>query len=198
MWRIVTPRWIIASATMICSLVSFTPVSPRRWSGPETAHYKRFVNPRCAKLGVPREARWRVLLHLVEEDLSRHAAEEAERRLQAQEEGAHVLARIEAHPEQARVAEDDQQPVAHAPGQSDLGEVDLGLLGRRGLEAHDGLGQRARPNLPHVVFEPCVAARISGRPYLLEEANGRELRVGSQTGEDHRLVGIELVRRRRA
>src|SRR5690554_1847630 len=62
MWRIETPRWIIASATMICSLVSFTPLSPRRWSGPETAHYKRFVNPRCAKLGVPREARWRVLL----------------------------------------------------------------------------------------------------------------------------------------
>src|SRR5690606_21340664 len=30
--------------------------------GPETAHYKRFVNPRCAKLGVPREAKWRVLL----------------------------------------------------------------------------------------------------------------------------------------
>src|SRR5690606_34093056 len=28
--------------------------------------------------------------------------------------------------------------------------------------------------------------------------NGRELRVGSQTGEDHRLVGIELVRHRRA
>src|SRR5690606_1816310 len=63
MWRIETPRWIMPSATMICSLVSFTPVSPRRWSGPETAHYKRFVNPRCAKLGVPREAKWRVLLH---------------------------------------------------------------------------------------------------------------------------------------
>src|SRR5690606_9591498 len=57
---------IMPSATMICSLVSFTPVSPRRWSGPETAHYKRFVNPRCAKLGVPREAKWRVLLHSAE------------------------------------------------------------------------------------------------------------------------------------
>jgi len=38
---------------MIRSLVSFTPVSARRRSGPETAHYKRFVNPRCGNWVFP-------------------------------------------------------------------------------------------------------------------------------------------------
>src|SRR5690606_36123149 len=41
-------------------------------------------------------------------------------------------------------------------------------------------------------------ARISGRAYLLEEADGGELRIGGKTGKDHRLVGIQLVRDRRA
>ena len=136
--------------------------------------------------------------HLVEEDLSRHAAEEGKGLLEAAEDRPHVLAIIEAHPKEARVAEHDQERIAHAPGQAHMGKVDLSLVGGRRLEAQDGLGGWTGPDRSHEVLDPGVAARISGRPYLLEEADGGELRIGGKTGKDHRLVGIQLVRDRRA
>jgi hypothetical protein len=78
-------------------------------------------------------------LHLIEEQLLRDATEIAERLLETVHERRHILARIEAAPQQPRVAEDHEQGVAHAPVKSKSCEVDLRLSTSRRLEPDDWL-----------------------------------------------------------
>jgi hypothetical protein len=105
-------------------------------------------------------------LHLIEEQLLRHTAERDERVLQAVDQRGHVLARIEPAPEHPRVAEHDEQRIAHAPGKSKAREVHLRLATGRRLEADDGLGRGRRADALHERFQLRVptgvpAARIS-------------------------------------
>ena len=134
--------------------------------------------------------------HLIEEQLPGDTAEERERLLKARQQGSHVLAREEAQPQELRVAEHHEEGVALAPRQPEVREVHLGLMARRGLEAHDGLGFTG-PDLPDVLLQLCVAARVAGSPDLLQEPHGGELRQCLQPGLDDRLEGIELGRHRR-
>lgn len=79
-------------------------------------------------------------LHLVEQELPRHASEEAEGRLQTLEQRRHVLPRVEPEPQQPRVAEHDQKQVAAAPREAEVGEVHLALHSRVRLEPHERVG----------------------------------------------------------
>ena len=72
----------------------------------EIAHERAALQPQVA-----RDHR----LHLIEEQLLRDAAERAKRLLEPVDQRPHVLARIEPAPQQPRVAEHDEQGVAHAP-----------------------------------------------------------------------------------
>ena len=76
--------------------------------------------------------------HLIEQELARYPAPCGEALLEAEDQGAEVLAREELHPAPARVREDHDQGVAHAPGQPAVGEVDLRLVRRRRLEGTTG------------------------------------------------------------
>jgi hypothetical protein len=64
-------------------------------------------------------------LHLIEEQLLRHAAERAKRLLKSTHQRPHVLARIEAAPQQPRVAEHHQLRVPHAPREAEPRQVHL-------------------------------------------------------------------------
>src|SRR5690606_33291209 len=108
-------------------------------------------------------------LHLVEEELFGHAADEGKGRLEHTEQGAHVLLLVEAHPKQARVAEHDQERMPLAPGEAKLGKVHLGLAARRRLEADSHLLGRLWPHLAYVVAKLRVAARIAQSPDLLQQ-----------------------------
>src|SRR5690606_5172121 len=88
--------------------------------------------------------------HLVEEDLAGHPAEEGERFLQAGHQGRHILFRSKLEPEQARVAQYDDEGVALPPGEGEFGEVDLRLMAWLGFEADNRLDLRPRPDLRHV------------------------------------------------
>ena len=52
---------------------------------------------------------------------------------------AHRLTGHELEPQEPRVAEHDEEPVAHAPGEGESREVDLGLVPGRRLKADDRL-----------------------------------------------------------
>src|SRR5690606_40602120 len=82
-------------------------------------------------------------LHLIEEQLPGESAEEVKGFLQAGEESPHVLTREEAQPQQSGVAEYHEQGVALPPGELELREVDLRLMGGRRLEAHPRLRWQA-------------------------------------------------------
>jgi hypothetical protein len=131
-------------------------------------------------------------LHLVEEQFPGDAAEEAERLLEAAEESAHVLLRVEPEPQEARVAEDDQERVALAPGERELGEVDLSLVRRRRLETHDRLLLGPWPNGAHILLQLRVSASVAARLDLLEQPHGGEVRKGVEPRLDEQLEGIEL------
>src|SRR5262249_50242600 len=82
-------------------------------------------------------------LHAVVEDLARRTADRFERGDVTAQNRLHVLVHDEAAPDQARVAqhhgeEPDDALHARLVGELDLeaGEIDLGLLARRGLEPH--------------------------------------------------------------
>ena len=60
-------------------------------------------------------------LHLIEEQLLRHAAERQERLLESAHQRRHVLARIEAAPQQPRVAEHHEQARSARPRRSEIG-----------------------------------------------------------------------------
>src|SRR5690606_6794008 len=132
-------------------------------------------------------------LHLVEEELFGHAAEEGKGRLEPTEQGAHVLLLVEAHPKQARVAEHDQERMPLAPGEAKLGKVHLGLAARRRLEADSHLLGRLWPHLAYVVAKLRVAARIAQSPDLLQQPDRREGGIGEKALADDLLEGIELL-----
>src|SRR5690606_440350 len=113
--------------------------------------------------------------HLVEEDFARYAAEEGEGLLQTREQGPHVLLRIEAEPQKSRIAEHQEERVALAPGEGELGKIDLSLCSWLRLEPDDRIGQRFRANLLDEDLELRQPARVSGGADLVEEPNGREL-----------------------
>src|SRR5690606_10430790 len=131
-------------------------------------------------------------LHLSEEELPGHTAEEVEGLFQAGEERPHDLLRIEPEPEQSGVAEDHEKGIALPPWEAELREVDLGLVRRGSLEADDRLGGRPRPNSSNVHPELRIAAGISGRLDFLHQAYCRELREGSQALVNDLFVGIKL------
>src|SRR5690606_40951177 len=70
--------------------------------------------------------------------------------------------------------------------------------GRRRLEAQERLLGRPWSHLADVVTELRVAARIAGGPDLLQEPHRRERGIVLEPLADGRLVGIELLRHRRA
>jgi hypothetical protein len=129
---------------------------------------------------------------LVEEEVLRDAPEGRKRALQTLEEGAHVLAAEETDPEEPRVAQDDQEREALAPGAAELGKVDLRLLGRRRLEADHRVRHRPRPHAAHIVPDLGVAAGVAGSLYFLQQPYGGQLGVGIQAGQNDRPVGVQL------
>jgi hypothetical protein len=106
--------------------------------------------------------------------------------------------RIEAAPEQSRVAEDNQQRVPNAPRKPKAREVHLRLAARRRLEAHDRLGRRRRPHALNERFQLGVAAVVAGRADFLEETHRRELRIRGEARFNDRFVAIELRGHRRS
>ena len=135
-------------------------------------------------------------LHLVEEQLRGHATEVVEGLLESGDDDGHRLPRIEAHPQQARVAEDDEQRVPLSPREPKLGEIDLRLVPSRCFEPHHRLRLGARSHLPHEHFELGQAARIARGLALGEESNGGELGIGREPRGDNRLERLEYGRRR--
>ncbi|HMH83726.1 MAG TPA: hypothetical protein VK531_12715 [Gemmatimonadales bacterium] len=127
-------------------------------------------------------------LHLIEEDLLGDAAEGREGALEPEHHGEGRLARHELDVEHARVAEDHEERKALPPGEADLGEVELGLLARRRLEAHDRLRLRPRADAGHVGLQLAVPARVPLGATLLEQADGRQRRIGRQPLLNQRLV----------
>src|SRR5690606_40392362 len=113
---------IVARPTPRQSRIRIRPASQGEWNRADDRERSSRIpeRTRIAGLALPRRSPSTALepqvlgdggLHLVEEELSRHAAEEAERRLQAQEDGVHDLSRIAAEPKQARVATDTEQRI---------------------------------------------------------------------------------------
>jgi hypothetical protein len=98
---------------------------------------------------VPRDNR----LHLIEEQLLRHAAEIDERLLESVIECRHVLARVEPTPQQSRVAEHDEQRIPHAPRKPESREVHLCLTPGRRFEADHRRRRRRRPHASNERFQ---------------------------------------------
>ena len=131
--------------------------------------------------------------HLIEQQLPRNAAEAVEGALQPVGQNVHRLPRIEAQPQQSRVAEHHQKRVPPSPRQRERPEVHLALAARRGLEADRDLHRIARPRRAHVFPHAAVSARVPGRANFVEQALRRQPRKLPQPDVDHRLVRVELV-----
>ena len=134
--------------------------------------------------------------HLIEEQLGRDAAEGGEGGLEASKQRRHILARIEAEPQQPGIAEHDEQGVAHAPRQAKAGEVDLGLFARRSLEAAHGLRGWLRSHPVDEASQLREAALVARGSHLREEADRRQLRKLRQASLDEGLIGIQFRRHR--
>ena len=107
----------------------------------------------------------------------------------------HVLARIEAAPEQPGCPQHDQQRVAHAPRKPKRAKSTCACrrrVSRRRLPARAAAGRPAGPS-----FQLRVAAGIAGRPNLIEQAARPTAGIRGEARFDDRLVGIELGRHRR-
>src|SRR5690606_14989058 len=137
-------------------------------------------------------------LHLIEEQLPGESAEEVKGFLQAGEESPHVLTREEAQPQQSGVAEYHEQGVALPPGELELREVNLRLMGGRRLEAHHRLRCWPGTHVLNVDLELRVAAGVARRLDLLKESDGGKRWKGAQALLDQRLEGVELRRHRLA
>ena len=133
-------------------------------------------------------------LHLVEQELRRHAAEVGERRFQPPHHDRHRLALVEPEPHPPRVAQHHDQRVPLAPRQPEVREVHLALVAGRSLEPPDRLHRLLRPDPAHVALHLAVAARIARRLHLVEQPHGAQLRVLGQARVNDPLVGIELRR----
>ena len=84
-------------------------------------------------------------LHLVEQQLRRHAAEAGERRFQPPHHDRHRLALVEPEPHPPRVAQHHDQRMPLAPRQPEVREVHLALMARGRLEPPDRLHGLLRP-----------------------------------------------------
>ena len=120
------------------------------------------------------------------------ATEGREGPLEPQHHGERGLTRHEFDEQHARIAEHHQQREARAPGEADLGEIELRLVAGRRLEADDRLRRRPRADARHVRFELAIAAGVARGTTLLEQPDGRQLRVGHQPLLNQRLVAIQL------
>ncbi len=108
-------------------------------------------------------------------------------------------------PDQPGVAEHhrkqpDDALDARFVGELDLesGEVDLGLLARRRLEAHFVSGAAGGPDLAHAVPHNAVAAREAALLDLPEQTPGGQGRIGEQTLAQVWFEAIDEARRGRA
>lgn len=72
-------------------------------------------------------------------------------------------------------------------------KIDLGLLARRGLKAHHGLGRGAER--VNILPQLRVAARIARRAALGEEARRLQLGKLGKPGLDQRVIRRELAGR---
>jgi hypothetical protein len=77
-------------------------------------------------------------------------------------------------------------------------EIDLRLMTRRRLEADDRLRRRRGTELPDERLQLRVAACVPRSPDLVEQPNGRELRIRGESRVDDGPVCIELRRSRRS
>ena len=126
------------------------------------------------------------------------AAEICECFFEATDHRRHRLARMELEPEQPRIADHHEERVAFAPGKSELGEVDLGLMRWRRFEPDDRLRLGARSHVRHKRPELRESTGIAGVATLREEPHRRELRVRLESRADDRLIARKLRRRCRA
>jgi hypothetical protein len=106
----------------------------------------------------------------------------------------HGLARETLEPEEPRIPEHDHQRVARAPRQAHLGEIDLGLLPGRRLEADRLLGRGHGPDAPHEHFHLRQAPSVAGRPHFLEEPHRGQLGIRVEALADEGVVRIQLGR----
>lgn len=80
---------------------------------------------------------------------------------------------IELEPEEARVAQHDEQSVSLTPREAELGEVCLCLVARIGIEANDLFNWCFGSHLSHEDLKLGQAPCISRQSALLEEPHGR-------------------------
>ena len=140
-------------------------------------------------------------LHAIVEDLVGHAAQVGEGGDVAAQDRLQVLVQDEARPEVARVAQHhrEQPHDAHdtrlvGEGDDKAGEVDLGLLAGRRLEADlVGLGL-ARPDRGHEPLHRGVGARVAALTQLASQAHGAQIREGRDALAQIVEIGRELAR----
>jgi hypothetical protein len=123
--------------------------------------------------------------HTIIQDLARHAAERFEGRLVAREHRLHRLAMGKASPDQTRVAKDhrEQPDDMHdarlrCEADAELGEVDLGLLSRQGLEANGKpLAATSRAQRANLVAHHAVATCVTASCDFTVQALRRQPRI---------------------
>ncbi len=111
-------------------------------------------------------------LHAVVEDRVRHAADRLEGGDVAAQDALQILWADEPRPDQPEIAEHHRKQPHDAPDarlvdelELEPGEVDLGLLARRRLEAHFIYAAAGRPEIAHAVAHDAIAA---GKAALLD------------------------------
>ena len=144
-------------------------------------------------------------LHPVVEDRARRAADRVEGGDVAAQDALQILVEDEPRPDQARVAEHHREQPGDAfdarlVGELDLkpGEVDLGLLAWRSLEARFKSGAAGRTNVAHAVAHDAVATRKAALLDLPEQTPDGQCGIGRQALAQIRFEAIDEARRRRA
>ena len=126
-------------------------------------------------------------LHAIVEDLVRRAADRLQGGDVAAQGGLQVLVGDEPRPDKTREAEHHGEQPDDAGdtglvGECELetGEIDLGLLARRRLEAHLEWLDRLRPDVADGPLHRRVTAAIASLTQLATQPHGREARIGRQ------------------
>ncbi len=140
-------------------------------------------------------------LHAIVQDLDRHAADRGERLHVTAQQGLQILVQDEARldvpgmPEHEREQPDDAGRVRCVrEGDHEAGEVDLGLLAGRRLEADlVGLGL-GRPDRGHEPLHRGVGARVAALTQLAGQAHRAEIGEGRDALAQIVEVGCELAR----
>ena len=138
-------------------------------------------------------------LHLIEEQLLRHAAEIAETRLRARSSacacpGADRTDTTAAASSRARRAARSARPTGTGSARKSTCAWRPAGVSKR----ITGAGAARRPHLPHERFQLRVAAGVARRPNLVEQPHGRQLGIRRQARLDDRFVGVQLRRDRPA